>query len=348
MMKRIVSLAFLLYIGFIHVSAQDKPSWVDMPSSVYPDRLFVSAVGGGRDRHQAETSALGTLTAFFRQSVSSKISMSESESQVNGRTTSSTLNASQSIEAVAALDTLIGAEVKNTWNDTRGGAWYAVAVMEKAQCGRLYISEINKTISEINTLIAVPDGVSFETISKCQAAQKLAAKADVYAMVLALLDGPDRQQEVSRLTARIAETMNNAKAIPVDVRVSGDINGRIKAAFAGAFTAQGFRTGNRNSRFALEVTTAFMPAPQNRNFNTRYTVDAVLKDTQTGAELFTYNIADRESHPATQSDADNRALIGAERKITGEFPAVLQEYLDSNKQKKRTVKKQPVENQAAQ
>jgi hypothetical protein len=58
-------------------------------------------------------------------------------------------------------------------------------------------------------------------------------------------------------------------------------------------------------------------------------VDAALVDTGTGAELFTFNIANRESHPASQEDADNRALIGAQRKITEDFPAALREYLDT-------------------
>jgi hypothetical protein len=55
-----------------------------------------------------------------------------------------------------------------------------------------------------------------------------------------------------------------------------------------------------------------------------------LVDTGTGAELFTFNIADRESHPASQEDADKRALIGAQRGIAENFPAVLREYLEAN------------------
>jgi hypothetical protein len=38
---------------------------------------------------------------------------------------------------------------------------------------------------------------------------------------------------------------------------------------------------------------------------------------------------DRESHSASQEDADNRALIGAQRKIAEMFPAALREYLAS-------------------
>jgi hypothetical protein len=125
----------------------------------------------------------------------------------------------------------------------------------------------------------------------------------------------------------VTDTLNQAKSIPVDVRVTGDVAGRFKAVFANAFTSLGFRTGGSNSRFVLEVTVKLEPAPQNRYFNTRYTIDAVLKDTRNKSELFTYNIADRESHPSSQAEANNRAVSGALRKIEGEFSGILKEHL---------------------
>jgi hypothetical protein len=327
--KRILLIVFMIGMGFMYLHAQNRPAWVDRPSATYPDRQYISAVGSGRERQRAESGALGALTAYFKQSVTNTISINDTESQRNGRSTS-TSQMSQSIEAVSALDTLIGAEIKDTWNDTRNRNWYAVAVMEKAKCARLYAGELDKAVAEINTLIDTSGGISFETIANCQKAQGVLGKADVYALVLAMLDGPNRQSEISQLAASIAGALAEAKTIPVDVRVNKDVNGRFKAAFAGVFTAAGFRTGNRNSRFALEVAVSLEPATQGRYFNTRYTVDAVLKDTQTGAELFTYNIANREAHPANQAEADNRAVIGAERKITEEFPGVLEEYLSAN------------------
>jgi hypothetical protein len=116
-------------------------------------------------------------------------------------------------------------------------------------------------------------------------------------------------------------------SIPVDVRVSRDVDGRFKAVFANAFTGLGFRTGGSNSRFVLEVTVKFEPAPQNKYFNTRYTIGAVLRDTRNKSELLTYNIADRESHPSSQAEANNRAVIGAVRRIEEEFPGILKEHL---------------------
>jgi hypothetical protein len=326
-MKKLYVFIALFGIG-LAAYAQSKPAWVDNPSAVYPERLYVSAVGYGADRQAAESGAVASLTAFFKQSVTSRVSITDRETQTGGRSVSSSEMA-QSIEASAALDSLIGAEINAVWNDTGNRQWYAVAVMEKAACRGLYAAELDKAAREINALADVSGGATFETIARCKKAQSRAGDASMYALVLALLDGPNRQAEISGLLAKVNAALNEAKAIPVDVRVAGDVNGRIRAAFSGVLTAAGFKTGSRNSRYALEVALTMAIAPKTAYFNTRYTVDAVLKDTQTGAELFTYNIANRESHPASQEDADSRVIIAVPRRVAEEFPGVLQEYLDS-------------------
>ncbi|MDR0642469.1 MAG: hypothetical protein LBG07_08420, partial [Treponema sp.] len=64
MEKRISFLFIIICLGCMYVAAQDKPAWVDKPSIVYPERLYVSVVGYGRDRREAETGALGALSAY--------------------------------------------------------------------------------------------------------------------------------------------------------------------------------------------------------------------------------------------------------------------------------------------
>jgi hypothetical protein len=331
-MKRIaVFVFFLFWVALGWVNAQgNKPVWVDKPSSFFPDVHFVSSVGTGQDRRQAEAGAVGSLASHFRQSVINSIMILDSERQENGRSVSSETESSQTIEAVSQLDSLIGVEIKDVWNDGRQKIWYALAVMDKAKCAPLYSEEIDKMVTGINNLIDVSEGVSLETISKCRQAQGLVDKADVLAFVHSMLGGRSRQAEISALSTRVSTTMDQAKAIPVDVRVTGDRDGRIRSVFAGIFTDAGFKTGNRNSRYTLEVTMVLSEAPKNQYYNTRYTVNAILKDTLNGTELFSYTIASRESHTQSQADADNRVYIGAERKIKAEFPEVLGEYLESN------------------
>jgi hypothetical protein len=222
----------------------------------------------------------------------------------------------------------MGAEIKNAWEDRDSGNWYAAAVMEKAVCRDLYAAELDKAVDEIDALLDISRGISFETIAKCRRAQGILEKAAEYARILSILDGPNRQPELSGIGFTVAGVLAEAKAIPVNVRIQGDVDARFAAAFAGVFTAAGFRTGNRNVRFALEGAVSMAPAPRNQYFNTRYTIDAVLRDTRNGTELFTYHAAGRESHSVSQADADYRAAIGAERKIKEEFPKALQAYLD--------------------
>ncbi|MDR0710546.1 MAG: LPP20 family lipoprotein, partial [Spirochaetaceae bacterium] len=173
-MKKRIALFFMMTMVFFHahIQAQSKPPWVDKPSAVYPDLLYVSAVGSGQDRPRAEAGALGSLTAYFKQSVTSTINLIDTERQANGRSTSDS-RMSQSIEAAAALDALIGAEIKNTWHDAQNRTWYAAAVMEKVRCRELYSGELDKTLDAINALIDISGGISFETIRNCQKAQGL-------------------------------------------------------------------------------------------------------------------------------------------------------------------------------
>jgi len=326
--------AFLSLYGCVQTSVQDttvqdpRPAWVDRPSAVYPDSLYVSASGGGRTREAAENSAKGALVSYFKQSVSSRVSIEDTEVQAGGRTVQSTTATSMSTEATAALDALIGVEIKGTWNDARSG-WWAVAVMEKAQGRERYTVELNKVVGEVNLLSDISGGVTFDSIARCRSARKLLPKAEVYALILSMVNGPDRHNELIQLASKVDNNLNQARSIPVDVRVTGDKDGRVRAAFAKAFTDQGFRTGNSNSRYALEAKLTLETAPKNQYYNTRYTVDAILKDTRTGTELLTYNAWDRESHTASQADADNRAILGALRAIEEQFPGKLQEFLES-------------------
>lgn len=325
-MKKAVLITVLGAAALALLPAQAKPAWTDNPYAIYPARLYVCAAGLSPDRAAAEKNAAAALGSYFRQSVSSKVSVTDSEWQTAGGSVSQS-SMSQSVEASSALDNLIGAEIKAAWRDERNGVWYTLAVMEKAACAPRYEAEVHKAVDEARALIDMSRGVDFDTAARCRRAQGVVRKAQEYAQILSMLDGPDRLPELTRLNGEIDGALAQALAIPVDVRVSGDTGGQIKAAFAEAFTGAGFKTGNRNSRFALEASLSIVPMPKGAYFNARYTVDAALKDTQSGAELFTYNVSNRESHPASQENAADRAVAGALRAVREGFPGVLQAYL---------------------
>ncbi|MDR0539098.1 MAG: LPP20 family lipoprotein [Spirochaetaceae bacterium] len=310
------------------VSVYGKPAWIDSPSSTYSEHAYLAAAGGGKSRAAAENAAKINLAAIFKQSVSGTVTITDTEHQRGGKTVLNSNVYSQIIETATALDTLIGVEIKETWNGGKDG-WWALAVMDKARGCERYTGELNKIINEIERL--VPDGLpALETVKHCDKARLLLADAEVYALILNVIGGGNRQPEIARLAAKVEKTRALAQAMPVDLRISGDLNGRLKAAFAGALSALGLNTGNANARYTLDIDFRLHAAPQNKFYNTRYTLNAVLADSASGTALFTWNVADRQSHPASQQEADNRAILGALRKIEEEFPVLLETYLDSH------------------
>jgi hypothetical protein len=201
--------------------------------------------------------------------------------------------------------------------------------MEKARGRERYTSELNKTVSGINRLLAGADDASLETVKKCTEARANVLDAEMYALILSLLGGPNRQPELSVLAAKVDKALAAARTVTVDVRVTGDIRNSIKAPFLAAFTGLGINTGGQKSRYALEVTFSLQAADRDRYYNADYTVDAVLTDTKTGTELFAYNTTDRASNSRSQAEANDRALMRAVEAIEEEFPELLQEYLSS-------------------
>jgi len=122
--------------------------------------------------------------------------------------------------------------------------------------------------------------------------------------------------------------VNITKAIPVALRVQNDKSNRIQGAFAKALGELGFRTGGTGSRYVLDVNVVTSPVTiaNNQNKWTRIEVSSDLKDTSTNTVIVPYNFSAREGH-TTQAEADNRALVAAERKINEDYAVMLKSFL---------------------
>jgi hypothetical protein len=321
-------------------NSKGKPAWVDSVDSVYSRAQYVAAVGYAADRAMAEKNAFANLVAIFGQSIQADqtIVNTYQEAVKNGKTAgwTDTIALENTIKTSASMDTLIGAEIKEVWFDSKS-TYYAAAVMEKAKTARLYNDMIQANQNMINNLVTMTqtEKNSLEGFSRYQFA---AAAADVnvsYGNVLQVIGvvPPDglKKGDDYRL-----EAQNIVKAIPVGITVNNDKAGRIQGAFAKAFTDLGFRSGGTNARYvlAVDITASPVELPNQVNKFTRIELTANLTDTSVNAVLFPFNFANREGH-ATQSEADNRAYTAAARKISEEYPKLLNDYLSQLLPKKK-------------
>jgi hypothetical protein len=304
--------------------------WFNTPDSYYPDTLYVTGVGTGSTQVQADQQALASLVSYFSQKVQAQLISIEGEIQTttNGRTQSS--NSSQvqnSVQTAAAMDKLIGAEIKE--REESGKTYYALVALEKRSGARSYSDLLASNQRQIDQLIDLSpdDKNSFIGYSRYLQAAKIADENAVYGSVLSLLDGQSRQLATG--TKYRIEAGAIIENIPVTVVVTNDKSDRIRGAFAAVLQKQGFRSGGNSSRYVLNVTVEISEVVlSGPNKFARYEIDARLTDTITGNVLVPFNINGREGH-TNVSEAENRAIRAAEQEITKAFPTKLAEYFST-------------------
>jgi hypothetical protein len=319
--------------GTVVNTGRNKPAWVDSVDSVYSRAQYVAAVGYAAERAMAEKNALANLTAFFGQSIQADQTIVNTyhEAVRNGVTAGWTdsIAMQNTIRTSASMDTLIGAEIKEVWIDSRTNTCYAAAVMEKAKTAQLYAEMIQANQNIINNLVAMSPAEknSLEGFSRYQFAATVADMNTSYGNLLRLIDAA--VPALVRGDEYRLEAQNITKAIPVGVTVTNDKSGRIQGAFAKSLSDLGFRSGGNNSRYVLQVDITIspvdLPNAQNNIF-ARMELSANLTDTSLGAVLLPYNFNNREGH-RSKEEAENRLYLAAERKISGEYTKLLNDYL---------------------
>ena len=312
-------------------SGGNEPDWVRDPYTRYDRQANVAAVGRANSLDLAEKDALGRLVAIFGQTiqVDERVSSSYQEAVRSGVTASwsEDFTIDTSVATSASMDSLVGAEIGETW-DNGMGMYYAVAFLNKAKAYQLYYEIIMSNQAVINNLINIPEAEknSLEGFARYQFAATIADVTASYANLISVIGGS--VQGLRRGDDYRLEAANITRAIPVALRVQNDRSGRVQGAFARALSDLGFLSGGTNSRYLLDVNVVAGPVTiaNSPNFWTRIEVSANLSDTYSSTVLLPYDFNTREGH-ISQAEADNRAYAQAERRINEEYSRRLSDYL---------------------
>jgi len=316
-------------VGAANANSGRWPDWVRDPYAKYNRQAYVAAVGGGSSRETAEKSALGNLVAVFGQriTVDESVSVSYRQAVRNGDIAKWSENTGfeSLITTSAGIDSLIGAEIGEIWND--GSEYYAVAVLNKAKAIQTYSSIIGANEAAIANLIdlTIDEKNSFEGYARYGFAAMIADMMAPYVNLLSFIGGVAPSGLKSGGEYRL-EAFNIKSAIPIGLRVRNDNSKRIESAFAKALSDSGFHAGS--SRYVLDVDIAASEVEIANNIFkwTRIVVSANLIDTFSGTSILPYSFNEREGH-TSQAEADNRAYMAAERRINEEYAKLFDEYL---------------------
>ena len=137
-----------------------QPEWVRDPYTRYDRQGNVAVVGNGGSRETAEKDALGKLIAQFGQSiqVDDNVSTSYQEAAKSGVTAdwSETTTINTTVLTSSAMDSLVGAEIGDVWNNG-SGVTYAVAVLNKARARQIYSDMLKANQAMIDNLVNIPE-----------------------------------------------------------------------------------------------------------------------------------------------------------------------------------------------
>ena len=243
---------------------------------------------------------------------------------------------------VSATNTLIGAEVPEPWYDNRD-TWYAAAVMDKAKTEKIYTDMIKANLSLIGNLINM-NQVEKNTLEGYSRYHFAAVTADInmsFANVLNVIGAPVPSGLKGGDEYRL-EAINIARVIPVRVvvekRADVDRAESIRNAFSRALSETGFRTTSDNAPYTLEVNLGLREAvypDRQTEFVTNeiaaeyahYDISANFTDTTTKTGLLPIYSIGGEAAQSTLREAENRAIIAAERKINEQYKDWLSEHL---------------------
>ena len=349
-MKKIITdrnsifIAFLIFIPFLLMlsactstyvaaprgSVEAMPEWVRDPYTRFDRQSYIAIRGSGNTLAFAERSALGNLAAFFEQHIEINETAIERYQEIarDGRSAAWSVSTELETEILrhARFDSLIGAEIADVWND--GWSYYAVAILNKPRAIQIYSNIVDANQRMIDNLLDMPvtERYTLEAFSRYQFAADIADMTAPYLNLLSVIGGfvpPFRSGDEYRLQA-----LNITRAIPINLRVQNDTAGRLQGAFARVVSDLGFQSGGTNSRYLLDVyinTTPVVIAGSPHSW-ARIEVSANLIDTAFGTVLLPYNFNIREGH-TTQAEANNRAVMAAERRIIEEYTHLLSEYL---------------------
>jgi len=310
-----------------------EPSWVMDPYAAYPRNSYVAAVGFAPNRAEAERKSLAALTAIFGQSVTSEFSDETTESTYSDAVKKGIITSTRTRDAVstsASLDALIGAEIGSVWDDARGTV-YAIAYLDKARAVSVYGNIVQgnlKNIERLTTMTAAQKN-TLDGYARYRLAALIAGINAKDASVLEQCGGPTAAAlNLPSADAIKIEASNIIRNIPVVVNVKGDGTNRIRDAFTKVLSAEGLRTRGSSPLYRLDVDVDLSEVTlNNTNKFCRITVSAELIENSSDSVLLPFNFADRAGH-ISYPEAQNRAILQAERIIGEKYPAAFKEYLD--------------------
>ncbi|MCB5272360.1 MAG: hypothetical protein LHW56_11025 [Candidatus Cloacimonetes bacterium] len=311
---------------------RERPAWVDNPAIEYNPTLYLSAVGCGSNRAQAEDNARANLAKIFSSRIHSESGFEQryqeliSKSEANF---SAELDQSARVKVMSS-QTLSNIHIGKSWTDDLGQV-YAAAYLNRSLTAELYRRNIEDNAARIMALLnsGLESQDNWETFAALNAAgilnvqnQQLISQLRIISLDEASFIRLPYDPEVL-----MAQQQAAGRKITFRVESEGEAAQALLPNLQEVFTNLGFGVSElavNLVKISLNIEDLKLENPRNKYV--RYQLSIMVTD-EVGKQLLHYNAAGREAH-LSFAEARSRVQRTAAEKIAGEFAQKLQAYLD--------------------
>ena len=312
--------------------AKDRPAWVDNPAIEYNTTLYLSAVGSGSNRAQAEDNARANLAKIFSSRIHSESGFEQRYQEIISKSEanySAELDQSARVKVMSS-QTLSNIQIGQIWTDDLGQV-YAAAYLNRSLTAELYRSNIEDNAARIMVLLnsGLESQDNWEAFATLNAAGVLNAQNQRFISQLRIISLNEAGFIRLPYDPEVLQAQLQAAGRKITFRVESESEAAqaLLPNLREAFTNLGFGVSDlalNLVKISLNMEDLKLENPRNKYV--RYQLNIMVTD-EMGKQLLNYNDAGREAH---LSFAEARSLVQrtASEKIGTEFAQKLQAYLD--------------------
>lgn len=324
---------FISFAILVSANAQNrKPEWIDNPEKNYPNSQYLSTVGTGDSRKEAENSAASNLSKIFQSKIKSEETINARYQELmksNQSSLESQTNVNKNI-SVSSEQTLFNVRYPESYTDNLGRV-YVLGIIEREPTAAIYKNKINDNNSRIKTFVKRYKELK-EPVKRYAnlSAALVTAKVDetLAQQLKIIMVGLSVQSDSEYSLERIAEMCADAKKeIPFAVNISGAEKDNMAAFINEVLSGIGFSVAEKGI-LTIKGTESIerIDMKSDQKF-VRWNYQLSVFDVS-GKAIISFSESGREAH-ITYGEATARALRTMREKIRADFAKKINSYFDS-------------------
>lgn len=310
----------------------EYPDWYLDPQSVYPDDTYLTSVGTGDSRRDAEQQALSGLSQTFeaqisvdsrtreryRELMTSEGNMTETEIQLTDTTN------------VQSNQTLLNVQFGEAAVDETGRV-HVIAYLERLPTAQVYRDLINRNARQVDSFLSEAggsDGVIREYAYLSAAAVVAGSNEVLIDQLNIIVPGMANTVQLPYVYNDVLQQRaDRASEMGVRISVSGDSDGRVTNILRAAITDERFPLVSSNPVLDITGEISVGSIPGNADFESvRWTLNLDMTGPD-GRSLVNYDNEDRASGISEEA-ARAFAYRDIEEAVADDFVASMRGYFD--------------------